>query len=147
MYPLSCVDSFRYPGVDEVYVTDLIPLTQGPATTSSDQKLCVFNPLSLRPGPVSTLQTNHGNLTCAKAFDLGGSVVCTAGEDGSISMWDLRKDAREAEVARLTGANGSWPITVLPLTLTAPAPRKTIKCQYCHWLAPVQASPLPLAPS
>lgn len=109
MYSLSCVDGFRYPGVDEVYVTDLIPLTQGPATISSDQKLCVFNPLSLRPGPVGTLQTNHGNLTCAKAFDLGGSVVCTAGEDGSISMWDLRKDVREAEVARLTGTDGSLP--------------------------------------
>ncbi|KAK8064792.1 WD domain-containing protein [Apiospora phragmitis] len=102
MFNLSCVDGFRYPGLDEVYVLDLIPLAQGAATISSDQKLCVFNPLSLRPGPLTTLQTKHGNLTCAKAFDLVGSVVCTAGEDGSVSLWDLRKDPRETEVARLT---------------------------------------------
>ncbi|KAK7962236.1 WD domain protein [Apiospora aurea] len=102
MFNLSCVDEFRYPGSDEVYVLDLVPLAQGPATISSDQKLCAFNPLSLRPGPVTTLQTKHGNLTSAKAFDLVGSVVCTAGEDGSVSLWDLRKDPREAEVARLT---------------------------------------------
>lgn len=103
MFNLTCVDSFRYPGHEDVYVTDLVPLTQGPATISSDQKLCLFNPLSLRPGPTQTLQTNHGNLTCAKAYDLGGSVVATAGEDGSISMWDLRLDGKQAQVARMTG--------------------------------------------
>jgi WD repeat-containing protein 89 len=103
MFNLTCVDGFRYPGLEEVYVTDLIPLTQGPATISSDQKLCLFNPLSLRPGPVKTLQTNHGNLTCAKAYDLGGSIVATAGENGSVSMWDLRLDEKQAEVASMTG--------------------------------------------
>jgi len=108
MFNLSCVDGFRYPGLDEVYVLDLIPLAQGPATISTDQKLCAFNPLSLRPGPLTTLQTKHGNLTCAKAFDLVGSVVCTAGEDGSVSLWDLRKDPREAEVARLTGTEEKY---------------------------------------
>ncbi|KAF3019335.1 hypothetical protein E8E14_010172 [Neopestalotiopsis sp. 37M] len=102
MFNLTCVDGFRYPGLEEVYVTDLIPLTQGPATISSDQKLCLFNPLSLRPGPVKTLQTNHGNLTCAKAYDLGGSIVATAGENGSVSMWDLRLDEKQAEVASMT---------------------------------------------
>lgn len=103
MFNLTCVDGFRYPGLEEVYVTDLIPLTQGPATISSDQKLCLFNPLSLRPGPVKTLQTNHGNLTCAKAYDLGGSIVATAGENGSVSMWDLRLDGKQAEVASMMG--------------------------------------------
>lgn len=103
MYNLSCADGFRYPGQDEVYVLDLIPLLQGPATISSDQKLCLFNPMNLRVGPVNTLQTSHGNITCAKAFDLGSSIVATAGENGSISMWDLRQDARQSEVARLTG--------------------------------------------
>lgn len=103
MFNLTCVDQFRYPGVDEVYVTDLVPLTQGPATISSDQKLCLFDPLGLRPGPTNTLQTSHGNLTCAKAYDLGGSVVATAGENGSVSMWDLRQDGKQAEVARMAG--------------------------------------------
>jgi hypothetical protein len=103
MFNLNCVDRFRYPGQDEVYVLDVVPLVQGPATISSDQKLCFFNPLSLQAGPVKTLGTSHGNLTCVKAFDLGGSVVATAGEDGSISMWDLRQDERQAEVARMSG--------------------------------------------
>jgi WD repeat-containing protein 89 len=84
-------------------VQDLVPLTQGPAAISSDQKLCLFNPLSLRPGPVRELLTRHGNLTCAKAYDMNGAVVATAGEDGSVSMWDLRQDSPQAEVARMTG--------------------------------------------
>ncbi|KAK7984887.1 WD domain-containing protein [Apiospora saccharicola] len=116
MFNLSCVDGFRFPGLEEVYILDLVPLAQGPATISSDQKLCAFNPLSLRPGPVTTLQTKHGNLTCAKAFDLVGSVVCTAGEDGSVSLWDLRKDPREAEVARLTDSQA--PVLSLACTST-----------------------------
>lgn len=112
MFNLSCVDQFRYPGVNEVYVTDLLPLTQGPATISSDQKLCFFDPLNLRLGPLKTILTSHGNLTCAKAYDLGGSVVATAGEDGSVSMWDLRQDGKQAEVARMTGASYEIPVPI-----------------------------------
>ncbi|ORY54849.1 WD domain-containing protein [Pseudomassariella vexata] len=100
MFTLACVDGFRYPGLDEIYVTDIIPLVTGPATISSDQQLCFFNPVNLRVGPVKSIQTSHGNITCAKPIDAGGSVVCTAGENGSISIWDLRQDS--AEVARLT---------------------------------------------
>ncbi|KAH8682219.1 WD40-repeat-containing domain protein [Xylariales sp. PMI_506] len=102
MFNLSCVDGFKYPGIEEVYVLDLVPFAQGPATISSDQKLCLFDPLSLRLGPIKTLQTSHGSLRCAKAFDLGGTVVATAGEDGSVSIWDLRQDS---EVARITDNN------------------------------------------
>jgi WD40 repeat protein len=107
MFNLDCVDGFKYPGLDEVYVLDIIPLAQGPATISSDQKLCFFNPLSLRLGPVKTLQTRHRNLTCAKKYDLGGSIIATAGEDGSISMWDLRQDATQSEVARMEGMHAA----------------------------------------
>ncbi|KAI1077649.1 WD40-repeat-containing domain protein [Whalleya microplaca] len=102
MYPLTCVDAYKIPTREEVYMLDLLPLTSGPATISSDQKLSFFNPTSLRTGPLSNYVTHHGNLTCARAFDAGTSTVCTAGEDGSVSMWDLRLDARRAEVARLT---------------------------------------------
>ncbi|KAI1378826.1 WD40-repeat-containing domain protein [Hypoxylon crocopeplum] len=102
MYPLTCVDGYRIPVREEVYVLDIIPLTSGPATISSDQKLALFNPTSLKTGPHIDLITRHSNIACAKAFDVGSAIVCTAGEDGSVSMWDLRQDARQAEVARLT---------------------------------------------
>ncbi|KAI2783771.1 WD40 repeat-like protein [Daldinia loculata] len=102
MYPLNCVDGYRIPVREEVYVLDIIPLTAGPATISSDQKLSLFNPTNLKVGPQLNLLTRHGNITCAKAYDAGSAIVCTAGEDGSVSMWDLRQDARQAEVARLT---------------------------------------------
>lgn len=104
MYPLTCVDGYRIPLREEVYVTEIIPLTSGPATISSDQKLSLFNPANLSAGPLVNLLTRHGNITCAKAFDVGNATVCTAGEDGSVSMWDLRQDPRQAEVARLTGS-------------------------------------------
>ncbi|KAI1758566.1 WD40-repeat-containing domain protein [Hypoxylon sp. FL1150] len=102
MYPLTCVDGYRIPLREEVYVLDIIPLTSGPATISSDQKLSVFSPTNLSTGPQVNLLTHHGNITCAKAYDAGNAIVCTAGEDGSVSMWDLRRDSRQAEVARLT---------------------------------------------
>ncbi|KAI1477077.1 WD40 repeat-like protein [Daldinia eschscholtzii] len=102
MYPLTYVDGYRIPVREEVYVLDIIPLTAGPATISSDQKLSLFNPTNLRAGPQLNLLTQHGNITCAKAYDAGNAVVCTAGEDGSVSMWDLRNDPRRADIARLT---------------------------------------------
>ncbi|KAI1098578.1 WD40 repeat-like protein [Jackrogersella minutella] len=102
MYPLTCMDGYKIPLRAEVYVLDIVPFTSGPATISSDQKLSLFNPASLSTGPLVNHLTNHGNITCAKAFDVGNAIVCTAGEDGSISAWDLRQDATKAEVARLT---------------------------------------------
>ena len=104
MYSLTCVEGYRTPIREEIYVLDIIPLSSGPVTISSDQALSAFNPAALSRGPVKSWQTNHGNITCAEGFDLGGAVVCTAGEDGSVSMWDLRLEEQQAQVARLTGA-------------------------------------------
>ncbi|KAI1115697.1 WD40-repeat-containing domain protein [Nemania sp. NC0429] len=109
MYPLDCIDAFRIPTREEVYILDIIPFTSGPATISSDQKLSVFNPLSLKTGPTTDLVTNHGNITCARAFDAANSVVCTAGENGTISLWDLRQDVRQAQVSRFT-TEGQVPV-------------------------------------
>ncbi|KAI0895722.1 WD40 repeat-like protein [Annulohypoxylon nitens] len=102
MYPLTCVDGYKIPVREEVFVLDIIPFTSGPGTISSDQKLSLFNPTNLRAGPLVNLTTRHGNITCAKAFDVGNNTVCTAGENGSVSMWDLRTDPRQAQVAKLT---------------------------------------------
>ncbi|KAI1414066.1 WD40 repeat-like protein [Hypoxylon sp. FL1857] len=111
MYPLTCIDGYKIPVREEVYVLDIIPLTQGPATISSDQKLSLFNPTSLSSGPPINLVTEHGNITCARAFDVGNAIVCTAGEDGSVSMWDLRNDPFSAQVARLT--DNKYPVLSL----------------------------------
>jgi len=105
MYPLTCIDQYRAPTRVEVYVLEILPLVSGPATISSDQKLSLFNPLSLKTGPTTDIVTNHGNITCARVFDPANLVVCTAGENGAISMWDLRQDVRQAEVVRLTTGN------------------------------------------
>ncbi|KAI1432166.1 WD40-repeat-containing domain protein [Xylaria sp. CBS 124048] len=109
MYPLTCIDGYKVPTRDEVYVLDILPFISGPATISSDQKLSFFNPLSLKSGPTTNLVTSHGNITCAAIFDAANSVACTAGENGTISLWDLRHDARQAEVARFT-TEGQVPI-------------------------------------
>ncbi len=103
MYSLTPVESYRPPIREEIYVLDIVPLSSGPVTISSDQRLSAFNPAGLSQGPVKSWQTSHGNINCARGFDLAGSVVCTAGEDGSVSMWDLRLDGQQAQVARLTG--------------------------------------------
>lgn len=102
MYHLTCIDEYKIPTREEVYVLDIVPLTSGPATISSDQKLSLFNPLSLKTGPTVNLVTHHGNITCARGYDTVNSVVCTAGENGTISLWDLRQDVRQAEAARFT---------------------------------------------
>ncbi|GAP88760.2 putative wd domain-containing protein [Rosellinia necatrix] len=109
MYPLTCIDRHRIPAREEVYVLDIVPLASGPATISSDQKLSLFDPLSLKTGPTVNLVTDHGNLTCSRAFDPANSVLCTAGENGTISLWDLRRDARQAEAARFT-TEGQVPV-------------------------------------
>jgi WD repeat-containing protein 89 len=103
MYLLTQVDAFQYPGGDELFVLDIIPLHMGLAAVASDQSLCIFDPLRLNQGPLKRIQTNHGNLTSAKGYDPAASIVCTTGEAGSVSMWDLRLASAQAEVLRLGG--------------------------------------------
>ncbi|KAI0160824.1 WD40 repeat-like protein [Xylariaceae sp. FL1272] len=109
MYPLECIDAYKIPLREEVYVLDIIPFPSGPATISSDQKLSLFNPLSLKTGPTVNLVTKHGNITCARVYDPANCVVATAGENGTVSLWDLRQDARQAEAARFT-TEGQVPV-------------------------------------
>lgn len=116
MYPLTCVDGYKIPTREVVYVIDIAPLARGPATISSDQKLSLFDPTRLSSGPLLNLVTEHGNLTCARAYDAGNSIVCTAGDDGSVSMWDLRNDPFQAQVVRLT--DNRYPVSSLACSST-----------------------------
>lgn len=103
MYNLSKADAFRNSGSDPAYVLEIIPVAGGLAAVSSDQKLTLFNPSSLSRGPLKTIRTAHGNITCARAFDASNSIVCTAGENGTVSLWDLRLDDSKAQIAAPTG--------------------------------------------
>lgn len=96
MYTLSVSDEHRF-GAD-IYVLDLLrtPLG-GLASIASDQKLSLLDPASLRRGPVSSFATDHGNLTTLRIF--GDNVVCTAGENGSIGVWDLRAGSKVVQFA------------------------------------------------
>lgn len=105
MYTLSKADAFRNPGPDPAYVLEIAPVDAGLAAISSDQHLSIFNPLRLGQGPVRTITTSHGNVTCASVFDASSSLLCTAGEDGTVSLWDLRLDASRAQVAQPTGSD------------------------------------------
>ncbi|KAK3336457.1 WD40-repeat-containing domain protein [Cercophora scortea] len=109
MYLLSCADGYKYPGSasEPTYVLDIIPLEVGLAATASDQTLRLFDPARLSQGPVKTIRTNHGNLTSAKAYSPGESIVCTAGENGTVSVWDLRLDPANAQALRIEGNHAS----------------------------------------
>ncbi|KAK0730363.1 WD40-repeat-containing domain protein [Lasiosphaeris hirsuta] len=108
MYQLACVDGYKYPGTEATYVLDILPLSAGLAATSSDQRLGLFDPLRLSQGPLKSIQTNHGNLTSAKAYNTAESVVVTTGENGTISVWDLRHDPAKAQVLQVKGAHPSF---------------------------------------
>lgn len=102
MFLLDFKDGFQYRGAEPVYVLEIIPLGAGLAAIASNQSLSLFNPLRLQ-GPLTNLQTNHGNLTTAKPYNLVESIVATTGENGAVSMWDLRLEPGKAQVLELGG--------------------------------------------
>ncbi|GJC85022.1 putative WD repeat-containing protein C63.06 [Colletotrichum liriopes] len=102
MYNLSCVDGHHFSSQQDVYVLDIQRLDAGLAAISSDQKLSLFNPARLGQGPIKSYPTSHGNLTCLKTFDWQNSIVCTAGENGEVSVWDMRESSKP-QVAHFTG--------------------------------------------
>lgn len=103
MYTLTNIDGHFFPGPQDIYVLDIQRTSAGLAAISSDQALSLLDPARLRAGPAKSLRTNHGNLTSLRVFDAGNAVVCTAGENGSVGVWDLRIGAAAAEVAHFAG--------------------------------------------
>ncbi|KAL6904826.1 WD40-repeat-containing domain protein [Trichoderma evansii] len=97
MYTLSNIDQHHFSGPEDVYVLEAHRTAAGLATVASNQTLSLFNPARLGAGPVTSLKTSHGNVTTLRVFDAGSSVVCTAGENGSVGVWDLRQGARVAQ--------------------------------------------------
>jgi WD repeat-containing protein 89 len=108
-YELTCVDGYKHPstGNDDVYVLDLMIVSNGLVTSASDQSLSLFDVQSLGQGPVQTLRTDHGNLTATRPFsgqDASVPYVCTAGENGTASVWDMRLGPSQAQVLRIATA-------------------------------------------
>jgi WD repeat-containing protein 89 len=104
MYRLSCAEQFKYG--EEVYVLDLVPVQAGLVASSSDQILSVFDPQRLGGGPISRIRTDHGNLRACEAYESGQSVIATTGENGSVSVWDLRLDPSKAQAVRIDSGGG-----------------------------------------
>ncbi|KAK1247281.1 hypothetical protein MKX07_002190 [Trichoderma sp. CBMAI-0711] len=98
MYTLTNIDQYHFPSSpdSETYVLEAHRTASGLATVSSDQALSLFDPARIGSGPQASLRTDHGNVTTMRAFDPMTGVVCTAGEDGSVGVWDLRAGTRVA---------------------------------------------------
>ncbi|RSL92813.1 hypothetical protein CDV31_014990 [Fusarium ambrosium] len=95
MYSLTCADGLSF-GRD-VYVLDIHRTAAGLTSIASDQHLSLLDPTRLSAGPLRRLPTEHGNLNCLRVFDANASLVCTAGENGTVGVWDLRQGARVAQ--------------------------------------------------
>ncbi|EEY17622.1 WD repeat-containing protein [Verticillium alfalfae VaMs.102] len=111
MYMLAPVAGHRFTGRDEVYVLDIHRLGAGLASITSDQQLSLFDPARLGAGPITSLPTAHGNIKALRPFDRSASTVCTAGDDGTVALWDLRNPRSSALAARFAAADA--PLTAL----------------------------------
>jgi len=103
MYLLSCADGYKYPGTEPAYILDIHPLAAGLAATASDQSLSLFDPSRLSQGPLKKISTSHGNITSSKVYNPADSILCTTGENGTISVWDFRLDPANAQALRIIG--------------------------------------------
>ena len=103
MHDFTSAAGYQYPGAEPPYVLDLVPLQAGLVSITSDQRLCLFDPNDMERGPVQEFQTTHGNVSRGKAYMYEGSIAATTGEDGTVSIWDMRVDPSEAHVIQLHG--------------------------------------------
>lgn len=102
MYNLSIFDQYQIPSRDQaVYVLDVTRTTNGIATISSDNRLSLFDPTRLSSGPLTSIVTDHENLAVLKVLD--GGLACTAGENGTVAVWDFRAAGKVAKVAQFQG--------------------------------------------
>jgi WD40 repeat protein len=107
MYTLTNIDAHR--SASDAYVLDVRRTAAGLAAISSDQTLALLDPSRLSAGPLSRpLPVGHGaGVAALRVFDWAGSLVCTAGEDGGVAVWDLRQGGiatASSEVARFSAS-------------------------------------------
>ncbi|KAL2257186.1 hypothetical protein VTK26DRAFT_547 [Humicola hyalothermophila] len=102
MYQLVCSDGYKHPS-PETYILDILPVASGLVATASDQSLSLLDPLRLSQGPIRNIKTDHGNLTSARVYSAADSIICTAGEKGTVSVWDLRLAPANARALQIGG--------------------------------------------
>lgn len=97
------------PGGD-VYVLDLqrVPGNGGlVAALASDRSLSLLDPSRLGQGPAAATWTleHRGAAMTLRPFGEGEgkALVCTAGEDGAVGVWDVRMRGDAARVAHFRG--------------------------------------------
>lgn len=102
MYTLANLESHRFGRGESVYVTEIARTAAGLAAISTDNALSLLDPARLSAGPVATWQTAHGaSVTALRVLD--GGLACTAGEDGTVAVWDLKMKGASAKVAQFKG--------------------------------------------
>ncbi|KAL2059996.1 hypothetical protein VTL71DRAFT_9818 [Oculimacula yallundae] len=113
MYNLNTTSSFHVAKPAGTYVYDVVPVAAGLAAISSDDSLRLLDPLALNAGPVNEIKNVNKDVTCLKAVSVGSEgdavVVCTAGRDGRVVLWDPRSGSKAGEVR----SEGNAPILSL----------------------------------
>lgn len=101
MYTLANLDSHRF-ARGTVYVTEIARTAAGLAAITTDNALSLLDPTRLSVGPIASWQTEHGaSVTALRVLD--GGLACTAGEDGTVAVWDLKMKGASAKVAQFKG--------------------------------------------
>ncbi|KAJ6442642.1 WD domain-containing protein [Purpureocillium lavendulum] len=111
MYTLSNVARHHFPSADgdAVYVLDLHRTAAGLASITSDQRLTLLDPARFGgggSGAASSWALAHGGgVSALRVFDGPAGLVCTAGEDGGVAVWDLRAAGDAAKVAQFKASD------------------------------------------
>ncbi|GJN75956.1 hypothetical protein PLICBS_010067 [Purpureocillium lilacinum] len=114
MYNLSNVARHHFPGGsgggdgDAVYVLDLHRTAAGLASITSDQRLTLLDPTRFGGGSAAAnawALGHGGGVAALRVFDGPAGLVCTAGEDGGVAVWDLRAAGEAARVARFKASD------------------------------------------
>jgi WD40 repeat protein len=98
MFSLEATGAFKIDQPPETYIYDIVPISEGLAVISSDNSLRLINPLSLHGAALNTIENVHTDITCLETLDEQNSIVCTAGRDGRVIIFDFRSKNKVAEV-------------------------------------------------
>jgi WD40 repeat protein len=98
MYTLDGSEAFRIDRPEGTYIYHLEPVAGEVAVISSDDCLRLIDPTSLHGPALKVIRKVHTEVTCLKALDGQNAIVCTAGRDGRVNIWDLRGSTRVAEL-------------------------------------------------
>lgn len=84
----------------DTYVYDIVPVSSGLTIISSDDTLRLLNPENDgRVIEVRSVEKASKDITCLRALAAENDVVCTAGRDGVVGIWDLRAGGKVSSVA------------------------------------------------